>query len=719
MECKTMDKLGIFPSLLGFGCMRFPVTPDGKIDEPEAEKMLDKAIAAGITYIDTAYPYHDGASEPFVGKVLKKYDRDSFYLATKLPSWLVNSVEDAERLLNEQLTRLQTDHIDFYLLHALDKEKWEKLKNAGIPEWLAEKAAEGKVRYQGFSFHDTYDVFEDIINYRDWDFCQIQYNYMDTEDGPGTRGYELAEQKQIPIVIMEPIKGGSLASLPEDINNRLTAADAARSTASWALRWVAGKVGVKVVLSGMSTMAQLEDNLATFENFKPLTDEENKLIDEVAAAIRARVKNGCTGCRYCMPCPAGVDIPKNFSIWNHHAMYGNDEGAKREYFERFDVKAHADACVKCGKCESACPQHLPIREQLMQVTADMNALAGIAAGEAAAKAKVAATAEAKAPAAAAETVATTTAAETVAEPEVIPSMDDFKEELERSFHKLKEGDMVSGTVMGVSETEVSVDLGSYSEGIIPIDELSNDPRFSIKADIAVGDKVRAMVISEDNGDGALVLSLKQAADVLAWDELRASMNAKEIFSVKVAEAVNAGVVTYLKGIRAFIPASQIGLSYVEDLDSVVGQTLDVVIITVEEDKKKLVLSGKEVARERAEAEKTARISSLQVGLVTEGVVEKIMPFGAFVRMGDGLSGLVHISQICGRHIKSPNEVVKEGETVKVKILAVKDGKISLSMKAVEEREEVVEDIEEAPVEYSSGESATTGLGALLANLKLN
>lgn len=695
MNYRTMDNLGISPSLLGFGCMRFPVTPEGKIDEPEAEKMLAKAIEAGVTYFDTAYPYHDGTSEPFVGKALKKYDRDSFYLATKLPTWLVQTEEDAERLLNEQLERLQTDHIDFYLLHGLGKDRWDSLKAAGIPEWGDRKKAEGKIRYFGFSFHDTYEVFEDILNYRDWDFCQIQLNYMDTEDGPGLRGYELAEKKQVPLVIMEPIKGGSLASLPEDINQRFLAADSSRSTASWALRWIATKPNVKVILSGMSTMEQLENNLDTLSDFAPLTEAENTLIEEVAAAIRARVKNGCTGCRYCMPCPAGVDIPKCFSIWNRHAMYGNDESAKTTYFERTESSARADQCVKCGQCEAACPQHLSIRTDLEQVTADMNRLAGVSSPEA------------------------PTSKTPAAESEPIPSMDDFKEELERSFHKLKEGDMVSGTVMGVSDTEVAVDLGSYSEGIIPIEELSNDPRFSIKADIAVGDPVRALVISEDNGNGSLLLSLKKAADILAWDELKAAMEAREIFSVKIAEAVKAGVVTYLKGIRAFIPASHIGLTYVEDLEGVIGQTLDVIIITVEEEGKRLVLSAKEVARDRAEAEKSYKISHLQVGLVTEGVVEKIMPFGAFVRMGDGLSGLVHISQMAGKRIKTPNEVVKEGETVKVKIIGVKDGKVSLSMKAVEEKEEVVEDIETAPVEYSSGQSATTGLGALLSKIKLD
>ena len=192
MEMRKMEKLGIETSLLGFGCMRFPVTKDGKIDEPEAEKMIDKAIAAGVNYIDTAYPYHNGDSEPFVGKVLKKYDRDSFYLATKLPAWLVNKVEDVDHYLNEQLERLQTDHIDFYLIHNMGRDGWHKMVELGGVKRLEELQAEGKIRNLGFSFHDSYEAFEEILTAREWDFCQIQFNYMDTEEQAGLKGYELA-----------------------------------------------------------------------------------------------------------------------------------------------------------------------------------------------------------------------------------------------------------------------------------------------------------------------------------------------------------------------------------------------------------------------------------------------------------------------------------------------------------------------------------------------
>ena len=236
MEKRRMDKLGIDVSLLGFGCMRFPMTPDGKIDEPRAEEMLDRAIAEGVNYIDTAYPYHNGESEPFVGKALSKYDRDSFYLASKLPLWAVETLDDAKRIFAEQLERLRTDHIDFYLLHAVNKEKWDKMKELGVVDYCAQLRAEGKIRYYGFSFHDSYEVFEEIIRYREWDFCQIQYNYMDTQEQAGDKGYALAEELGVPLVIMEPVKGGSLANFSEDINAKFRALDADASIASWALR---------------------------------------------------------------------------------------------------------------------------------------------------------------------------------------------------------------------------------------------------------------------------------------------------------------------------------------------------------------------------------------------------------------------------------------------------------------------------------------------------
>ena len=372
MEMRKLDKLGIETSLLGFGCMRFPTTAEGKIDQPEAERMLDRAIAEGVNYIDTAYPYHDGESELVVGRVLKKYDRKSFYLATKLPVWLVKTQEDVDKYLNEQLNKLQTDYIDFYLMHALDIKKWRQMVEIGCVKRLEELQKEGKIKYLGFSFHDEYSSFEEIINYRDWDFCQIQLNYMDTNEQAGLKGYELTEKKNVPLIIMEPIKGGTLANFADDIKAKFNTLDKDASIASYALRWVGSLPNVKVILSGMSTMQQVEDNLKTFNNFKELNDEERKTIDEVVDLINSRVQIGCTGCRYCMPCPFGVNIPGTFQTWNTYHMYQNYNAAKWGWEVEIGKEHQPTNCTKCGKCEKACPQHLNIREELQKAQSDLD-----------------------------------------------------------------------------------------------------------------------------------------------------------------------------------------------------------------------------------------------------------------------------------------------------------------------------------------------------------
>lgn len=372
MERRKWEKLGIETSLLGFGCMRFPTMPDGKIDETRAEKMLDQAIASGVNYIDTAYPYHNGESEPFVGKVLSRYDRNSFYLASKLPLWAVNTLEDAKRIFEDQLKRLRTDHIDFYLLHAVNQEKWNAMKELGVVDYCEQLQKEGKIRYYGFSFHDSYEVFEEVIRYRDWDFCQIQYNYMDTQEQAGDKGYALAESLGIPLVIMEPVKGGSLANFSEDINERFHKMDSDGSIASWALRWVGSHKNVKVVLSGMSTEEQVEDNLKTFAHFRPLSGKEESVIAGIVEELTARVQNGCTGCRYCMPCPAGVNIPGNFAVWNKYHMYGTYEHVKNAWENGLKEEEKAKNCIKCGKCEALCPQKLSIRSDLERVQEDLD-----------------------------------------------------------------------------------------------------------------------------------------------------------------------------------------------------------------------------------------------------------------------------------------------------------------------------------------------------------
>ncbi len=372
MEKRKMDKLGVETSLLGFGCMRFPTLDNGKIDEVKAIEMLDRAIKSGVNYIDTAYPYHNGESETFLGKALQEYSRDSYYLATKLPTWLVHKKEDVERLFEEQLNKLKTDYVDFYLLHAIGKERWNKMVELGVVECCEKLKAEGRIKYLGFSFHDDYEAFEEIINAREWDFCQIQLNYMDTEEQAGIKGYQLAAEKKVPLIIMEPIKGGSLAKFATDIEQKYKALDPESSVASYALRWVGSLKGVKVILSGMSTMEQVEDNLKTFQDFRPLSVEEENTVKEVVTLLNSRVQNGCTGCRYCMPCPAGVDIPGNFRAWNTYHMYQNYNVVKWEWEMGLGEKHQAKNCIKCGKCEAECPQKLNIRKDLDKVQEDLD-----------------------------------------------------------------------------------------------------------------------------------------------------------------------------------------------------------------------------------------------------------------------------------------------------------------------------------------------------------
>lgn len=296
------------------------------------------------------------------------------------------------------------------------------------------------------------------------------------------------------------------------------------------------------------------------------------------------------------------------------------------------------------------------------------------------------------------------------------SMDDYKDTLNASFKKLKEGDIVTGQIIGVSDTEVAVDLNAYCEGIIKIDELSNDPRFSIKS-LNVGDAITAVVIQEDDGEGNILLSRKKADDELAWSKLSEMMSNDTVLTLKIGGIVNAGVIAYVEGIRGFIPASQLSTSYVEDLNEWLNKTVEAKIITVDPDKKRLVLSAKAVARDKEIADKNAKINRVQVGDVFDGTVDKITNYGAFVTFADDLSGLVHISQISTKRLKSVHEVLKEGDTVKVKVIANKDGKISLSIKALQAIDEVTE-IPEEVFDYKEEGQATTGLAALLKNIKL-
>ncbi len=370
LKTREFKKLGIKTKLLGFGCMRFP-TINGEIDEAKAEEMIDTAYKAGVNYFDTAYVYHNGKSESFVGKVLAKYPRDTYYIATKLPVWNLKEKEDVKKVIDEQFARLDKEVIDFYLLHSMQKKAWDKAVEFEALKVIEEYRKAGKIKYVGFSFHDSYEVFEEIINSYDWDFCQIQYNYVDTEIQAGLKGYKLTEEKGIPLVIMEPIKGGSLASLPKEVSEPFRQIHPEWSDASWALRFVASHENVKVILSGMSTLEQVKDNLATFENLEDLTSCELETINKVAQTLKARTKNGCTGCRYCMPCPAGVDIPNNFSAWNLYYKYESENAASWAVRQVKATEGYATKCVGCGKCEAVCPQHLNIRKDLAQIAVEM------------------------------------------------------------------------------------------------------------------------------------------------------------------------------------------------------------------------------------------------------------------------------------------------------------------------------------------------------------
>ena len=378
MEYRNWNKNAARTSLLGYGCMRLPTNADGSIDETRAAALLNTARAAGVNYFDTAYPYHGGQSEPFVGRVIAQWPRESFYLATKLPLWQCKSLDAAKRIFAEQLERLGVDYIDFYLMHSLHKARYDQAKALGIVDWLWELKAAGTIRNLGFSCHDNFAGFEHILRDQPWDFCQLQYNYLDTDDRAeeisGDRGYQLTEELGIPLIIMEPIKGGTLATLPPDAEAPLKALRPDASDASWALRWVGSHKNVHIILSGMSTEEQLADNLSTFAQFEPLNAAEEQAVAQTAAILHSRIKIGCTGCRYCMPCPMGVDIPDNFSIWNKLGMFGQPDAVKKQWTARFPDAEKASHCIRCGKCEAVCPQKLPIRESLAALQKELDNL---------------------------------------------------------------------------------------------------------------------------------------------------------------------------------------------------------------------------------------------------------------------------------------------------------------------------------------------------------
>ena len=377
MQYRNFGKLDWKASALGFGCMRFP-TEDGdrlspKIVESESLRMVRHAIDSGVNYIDTAYPYHSGQSEVFVGKALRDGYRERVRLATKLPVWQVESAADFDRILNEQLVKLQTDHIDFYLLHALSKERWREIVLKHDLLARAEAAlADGRIRHLGFSFHDDYAGFEEIVNGSSlWEFCQIQYNYMDTENQAGVRGLKLAADKGLAVVIMEPLMGGRLADPPKDIREEMNRFAVRRTPAEWALDWLWNQPEVSVVLSGMSTMTQVEENLrlADASRIGSFTAADQALIAQARKIYSERIAIPCSKCSYCMPCPNGVNIPGNFDFYNYAKLYDDVEGARFRYGVFLKEDQRSNCCINCGICETECPQQIPIGEWMPKVAA--------------------------------------------------------------------------------------------------------------------------------------------------------------------------------------------------------------------------------------------------------------------------------------------------------------------------------------------------------------
>ena len=370
------DKYGNALSILGYGCMRF-TKKGGGIDLEKAEQELMAAIDGGVNYLDTAYIYP--GSEAAVGKILEKNQcRDKVYLATKLPHYLMRSVEAAEKCFQEQLRRLRTDHIDFYLMHMLtDDATWHRLCQMGIDRWLREKQAAGQIRQIGFSYHGGSDTFCRIVDAWDWDFCQIQYNYLDEHSQAGRTGLLYAAQKGLPVIIMEPLRGGRLTQ-GLSAKARSLFAETGKSPAWWAFDWLWSQPEVTVVLSGMNSLDMVRENLAAAQEARPgsMTEEGLARIARVRQEILKNMKVPCTGCRYCMPCPFGVDIPGTFHAYNMKAAEGWFSGMK-QYVMCTALRSEpscASRCRQCGKCESHCPQGIPIREKLKEAAREMEGL---------------------------------------------------------------------------------------------------------------------------------------------------------------------------------------------------------------------------------------------------------------------------------------------------------------------------------------------------------
>ena len=372
------DKYGNELSQLGYGCMRF-TSKGTRIDYAKAESEVLYAIENGINYFDTAYAYP--GNEECLGRILAENNvRDKVNIATKLPQYLMRSMKAIDKTFNDELARLRTDHIDYYLMHMFtDISEWERLKSYGIEEWIAARKADGSIRQIGFSYHGDTDMFLAILDAYDWDFCQVQYNYLDEVSQAGRRGVEAAEAKGIPVVIMEPLRGGKLVNLPVKAKRELRDSGKGYTAAELGLRWLWDQSAVTVVLSGMNSLEMVEENIRIASDAKQgsFDDSDFALTDSVRKIIKEKERVGCTGCRYCMPCPGGVDIPGNFHYWNLMYIEGKKNAVRFEFARNVGMQetpGFATRCLNCGKCETHCPQHIKIRDMLRKADKELRPL---------------------------------------------------------------------------------------------------------------------------------------------------------------------------------------------------------------------------------------------------------------------------------------------------------------------------------------------------------
>lgn len=373
MQYRTFVKTGQKVSLLGMGTMRLPVTEDGQVDREAAISMIRHSIDEGINYVDTAYMYHDGESEKIVGQALKDGYREKVLLADKMPVWLAKDEEAMRSIFDEQFARLEVDVIDMYLVHNVTVPVWKRAQKFHLMDFLEEKRAEGKIRHIGFSFHDQLSLFKEVIDSYPWDFCQIQLNYMDKEFQAGEEGLHYAAEKGIPVIIMEPLKGGKLTdTLPPSVKALWKQAEIQRTPAEWALRWVANHSEILTILSGMSAPEQLEENLRILSQAKPnsLTEKELSIIDQVSSEYNRLIQYSCTSCKYCMPCPKKIDIPTAIRFYNEWFLYEGNPKIKADYPNWLVKDRQPGDCIACKACEDHCPQHLPISE-IMKKTAEI------------------------------------------------------------------------------------------------------------------------------------------------------------------------------------------------------------------------------------------------------------------------------------------------------------------------------------------------------------